>query len=89
VCSKETFDVDQSFGSNVLFTSIVTVQHPSGTNAEMSVSVGDGTASRQIITVETGPRVAKKQNTEDTNVHYVEDRTDTEGCRGMSKDDEQ
>ncbi|OJA17248.1 hypothetical protein AZE42_12568 [Rhizopogon vesiculosus] len=39
---KEMFDLDESFVSTGLFTSMVVVQYQSGTNAEPSTSVQDG-----------------------------------------------
>ncbi|OJA10985.1 hypothetical protein AZE42_09309 [Rhizopogon vesiculosus] len=72
VCTKETFDLDKSFKSDGLFTSIVVMQHFSGTSAERS---REGTTLRQIMTAQTGD--TEQQKSEDTSVLYVEDGTST------------
>ncbi|OJA10986.1 hypothetical protein AZE42_09307 [Rhizopogon vesiculosus] len=87
VCCKETFDLDQSFATPGLFTSIIMSQYRSGTNAEMSVCGGEGATSRHKITAQTG--ATKQQKTQDASVLYTEDGTSSDGCPGRLKDGEQ
>lgn len=70
MCSKETVDLDQSFTSNQVFTSIILTQMPSRTTSEASPSVQVGTTSRQKTVVQTG---ATKPKDEDANMHYAEE----------------
>ncbi|KAG1741473.1 uncharacterized protein EDB91DRAFT_330879 [Suillus paluster] len=86
VCSKETFDLDQSFTSNGVFTTIVVAQMYSSTNPETSVSVQvqERTTSRQITTVQTG---ATQPKDEDANMRHAEEGIRTEGGE-TSKDGE-
>jgi hypothetical protein len=52
VFCNETLDLDQSFASRGLFSSIVVVQYPSGTNVEMSNFAQEGSFSSQITTAQ-------------------------------------
>ncbi|OAX33553.1 hypothetical protein K503DRAFT_869481 [Rhizopogon vinicolor AM-OR11-026] len=70
VCARETFDLDKSFKSDGLFTSIVVMQHSSGMSAERP---REGTNLRQIMTAQTG--ATEQHKMEDTSVLYVEDGT--------------
>ncbi|KAG1752805.1 hypothetical protein EDB19DRAFT_967543 [Suillus lakei] len=69
VCSKDTVDLNQSFASNGIFTSVVMTQMPSSTNSRMS-----GITSRQI-TVQIG---GMKSKDDDTSVRCAEEGTNTE-----------
>ncbi|KAG0707948.1 hypothetical protein DFH29DRAFT_994572 [Suillus ampliporus] len=84
VFSKETFDLDQSFTSNGVFTTVIMAQMFGSTNAETSLSVQEGTTSRRITTVQTG---ATKPKDEDASVHYAEE--DTERGLEILKDGQQ
>ncbi|KAG1812826.1 uncharacterized protein BJ212DRAFT_1276273 [Suillus subaureus] len=76
ICLKETVDLDQSFTSNQVFTSVILTQMPSSTTFEMSLSVQEGTTSRQKTVVQTG---ATKPKDEDANTRYAEEGTNPEG----------
>ncbi|KAJ8580188.1 hypothetical protein M405DRAFT_938855 [Rhizopogon salebrosus TDB-379] len=52
VFCSETLDLDQSFASRGLFTNIVMVQYPSGTNVETSNFAQEGSFSSQITTAQ-------------------------------------
>lgn len=73
VCWKETFDLDQSLTSHGVLTSVIMMQIPSSTNAGTSLSVQEGTASRQTMTVQNG-----KSKIEDVSVSYAEEGISTE-----------
>ncbi|KAG1742813.1 hypothetical protein EDB19DRAFT_597143 [Suillus lakei] len=76
VCSKETVDLDKSFTSNQVLTSVILAQMPSSASAESSLSVREGTTLRQMTVVQTG---AMKPKDEDASIHYAEEGTSTEG----------
>ncbi|KAG2078966.1 hypothetical protein BDR04DRAFT_1040729 [Suillus decipiens] len=76
ICSKETVDLDQSFTSNQVFTSVIQMQVPSGTTPETSLSVQEGTTSRQKTVV---PTAVTKAKDEDANMRCAEEGTSTEG----------
>lgn len=84
VCSKGRFDVEQSLDSNEVLTSVVVMPGPYSTATGMSISLREGTTSRQIMTVQAGETTELK--IEDADVHYVEDGTGIEGCLEISKD---
>lgn len=75
MCSKETVDLDQSFTSSQVFTSVILTQMPSSTNPETSLSVQDGTTSRQKTAVQT--RTTKPKD-EDANMRFAEEGTSIE-----------
>lgn len=75
ICSKETVDLDQQFTSNQVFTSVILMQMPNGTNPETSPSVQVGTTSRQKTVVQTG---AMKPKHEGANMRCAEEGTSTD-----------
>ncbi|KAG1755559.1 hypothetical protein EDB19DRAFT_414159 [Suillus lakei] len=70
VCSKETFDLDQSLG---LFSSVVMAQVPISANAGTSLSVPE---ERRMTMVQTG---ATKPKMENSRVLFTEEGTSTDG----------
>ncbi|KAG2150572.1 hypothetical protein DEU56DRAFT_35874 [Suillus clintonianus] len=75
MCSKETFDLDQSFTSNQVFTSIILSQVPGSTIAETSLSIQEEETSRQNNMAQTG---ATKPKNEDASMRYAEEGTSTQ-----------
>jgi hypothetical protein len=75
MCSKETVDLDQSFTSSQVFTTVILTQMPSSTNPETSLSVQEGTTSRQKTAVQT--RTTKPKD-EDANMRFAEEGTSIE-----------
>lgn len=73
VLSKEICDLDQSFTSPGIFSSVVIAQFPLSTYARTSSSGQEGTASRQITTVQTKPRL------DNTSIVSAEEGTNAKG----------
>ncbi|KAG1775434.1 hypothetical protein EV702DRAFT_973180, partial [Suillus placidus] len=82
--SMGTVDLDQSFTSNQVFTSVILTQTPSSTIPDTSLSVQEGTTSIQKTVVQTG---ATKPKDEDADMRCAEEGTGTEGWLETLKDD--
>ncbi|KAG1839116.1 hypothetical protein DFJ58DRAFT_110735 [Suillus subalutaceus] len=73
VYSKDTFDHDQSFASNGVFTSIIMAPMGSSTNTMTSFSLQKGITSRQIRVQTRGMK--SKDEAKGASVHYAEEGT--------------
>ncbi|KAG2035955.1 hypothetical protein BDR03DRAFT_1092793 [Suillus americanus] len=73
VYSKDTFDPDQSFTSNEVFTSVIMMPMGSSTNTRASFSLQKGITSKQIKVQSGGMK--SKEKAEDVSVHYAEEGT--------------
>jgi hypothetical protein len=73
VLSKETCDLDQSFTSPGIFSSVIMAQFPLSTYARTSSSGQDGATSRQITTAQTKPTL------DDASIVSAEEGTNAKG----------
>lgn len=71
VCSKETVDLDQSFVSHGLFSTVI--QLPYGTNPGISVSMQDSEETRELATVQSEVTTSKMER-----IRNVEEGISTE-----------
>ncbi|KAG0707960.1 hypothetical protein DFH29DRAFT_843976 [Suillus ampliporus] len=86
VFSKETVDLDQSFTSPGIFTSVIMAQFSMNTYTRTSFSEEEGIISRRIMTVQNE---ATKPKMDDARIFSAEEVTNAEGWPETLKDDKQ